>query len=79
MEPYTEHKQDDADFGVVRGRGCVGHKPRKMGTHAHTRHQIAHQRRQAHFLGDEARNQGGGQTAGEGQDKMQIVRHGRSS
>ena len=79
MKPHPEHKQDNADFGVLRGRGRIGYKAGNMRPHADTRHQIAHQRGEAHFLSDETEDQGGRQTAGESQDNIQIVRHGRSS
>ena len=73
MKTYTEHQQDDPDFGQLRRKIRISHKPRSVGSHENSRNQIAHYRRQFEPMTDKAKDQRGKKTYGKNFNYFQML------
>ena len=73
MQTYTEHEQDDPDFGQLARKIWIGDEPRSMGSHKNSRKQVTNYRRQFEPMTDKAEDQCRKKPYGENLDYFQLV------
>jgi hypothetical protein len=78
MQADTEHQQDHPNFGELRRKALVRHKPRGEGTDHHSGYKISDKRRKAQPVRYEPKQECKAETGNQRCNEGRLVRHDRS-
>ncbi|KAF5033377.1 hypothetical protein DSECCO2_607360 [anaerobic digester metagenome] len=73
LQPDTEHQQDHPDLGELFRQLQVGHYPGRMGADHDSCEEIAHDGGETDPVREVPEDQGSRETAGQGEDQVDIV------